>query len=151
MASLNTQPKEANAYLRTRVMSASPEELRLMLLDGAIKFAMQGRDALARKNFEGVFTGLSQCRDIVIELMTTIRDDLNAELAKNARAVYAFIYKQLVEGGHEKDDAKLANAIELLQYERETWVMLMQRLAEERRAGREAVAPEARTSISVQG
>ena len=29
----------SNAYLRTKVMTASPEELRLMLLDGAIRFA----------------------------------------------------------------------------------------------------------------
>ena len=38
--------KPVNEYLRTRVLTASPEELRLMLLDGALKYAMQAREGL---------------------------------------------------------------------------------------------------------
>jgi flagellar protein FliS len=128
----NQQSKTANAYLRTRVLTASPEELRLMLLDGAIKFARQGREGLATRNFEASFNGLCQCRDIVMELITTIRSEVNPELASNVKALYTFIYTQLVEGGHEKNVVKLDKAIELLEYERETWVMLMQKLVEER-------------------
>lgn len=137
----------ANAYLRTKVLTASPEELRLMLLEGAVKFARQGRGALEQKKFEAAFNGLSQAREIVFELMTTIREDVDPELAANAKALYAFIYRTLVEGGHEKDLTKIDKAIELLEYERETWVLLMQRLAEER-GHTKAAAP---ASISVQG
>ncbi len=126
------QSNAANAYLRTRVMSASPEELRLMLLDGAIKFLSQGREALRTRQHEAAFTGLTSCREIIFELLTTIRDDANPELASNARALYAFMYRSLVEGAHEKDDAKLGSVASLLDYERETWVLLMQKLAEER-------------------
>jgi flagellar protein FliS len=129
MSTLNAQ---AAAYLRTRVLTASPEELRLMLLEGAVKFATQGRTALAEKRYEPAFQGLSQARDIVFELMTTIRDDVDPELATNARALYAYIYRTLVEGAHEKDLAKIDSAIERLDYERETWVLVMRRLAEER-------------------
>lgn len=137
----------ANAYLQTRVLTASPEELRLLLLEGAVKFARQGRDALEHKQFEAAFKGLSQAREIVFELMTTIRGDVDPELAENAKALYAFIYRVLIEGGHEKDIARIDKAIDLLEFERETWVMLMQRLAEERGA-----APAAsHLSISVQG
>ncbi|HLP83512.1 MAG TPA: flagellar export chaperone FliS [Phycisphaerales bacterium] len=148
----NPKAQQANAYLRTKVMSASPEELRLMLLEGAIKFAQQGREGLLTKNFEQSFNGISSCRDIVFELMTTIRAEINPELAANIKGLYTFIYTQLIEGSHEKDVAKVEKAIELLEYERETWVLLMQRLAEER-AGQIAPAPahvESR-SISVQG
>lgn len=149
----NTKAQQANAYLRTKVMSASPEELRLMLLDGAIKFAQQGREGLVQKNYEQSFTGLSSCRDIVFELMTTIRAEINPELAANIKGLYTFIYTQLIEGSHEKDVSKVDKAIELLQYERETWVLLMQRLVEER-AGSIAPIPahvESAKSISVQG
>ena len=149
----NPKAQQANAYLRTKVMSASPEELRLMLLDGAIKFAQQGREGLLQKNYEQSFTGLSSCRDIVFELMTTIRAEINPELAANIKGLYTFIYTQLIEGSHEKDVSKVDKAIELLQYERETWVMLMQRLVEER-AGSIAPVPShayGAKSISVQG
>ncbi|MEO1059304.1 MAG: flagellar export chaperone FliS, partial [Actinomycetota bacterium] len=35
-------PQGPNPYLKTKVMTASPEELRLMLYDGALKFCRQG-------------------------------------------------------------------------------------------------------------
>lgn len=137
------QPNAAatNAYLKTRVMTATPEELRLMLLDGAVKFGKQGREGVATKNFEQAFTGLSSCREIILELLTSIRPEPNPELAANVRALYTFIYTQLVEGGHEKDLAKLDKAIELIEFERETWVMLMDKLAQERQQQREQGTP----------
>jgi flagellar protein FliS len=141
-AASQQRAKSANAYLRTRVMSASPEELRLLLLEGAVRFARQGAEGLAAKNYEQLFTGLSQARDIVIELLTTIRADVNPELAANVKSLYVFIYQQLVEGSHEKDVAKISKAIELLEYEVETWMLLMQQLAQEKaRHGAGAGAP----------
>jgi flagellar protein FliS len=134
-ASSQQKAKSANAYLRTRVMSASPEELRLLLLEGAVRFARQGADGLLTKNYEQVFTGLSQARDIVIELLTTIRADVNPELAANVKSLYVFIYQQLVEGSHEKDVTKINKAVELLEYEVETWKLLMQQLAQEKAKG----------------
>ena len=126
--------RSANAYLTTRVLTATPEELRMMLLDGALKFARQGRDGLARRNYEQSFLGLSQCRDIVLELMSTIKDEPNPELAAQVRAVYAFLYQTLVQAGHDKDLPGIDKAIKLLEYERETWALLMQKLSEERQA-----------------
>ncbi|MBX3410054.1 MAG: flagellar export chaperone FliS [Phycisphaeraceae bacterium] len=131
----NSTPGHArltDTYLRSKVMSATQEELRLMLIDGAIRFGAQGRDALARKDFENSFTAFSQCRDIILELLTTIRPDANPELAERVKALYAFMYKHLVEGVHEKDMHKIDRVIELLRYERETWVMVMEQLAAEK-------------------
>jgi flagellar secretion chaperone FliS len=123
-----------NAYLRTRVLTASPEELRLLLLDGAIKFALQGREGLTTKNYELSFGGISQCREIVLELLTTIKSEPNPELANNVRAVYTFLYTELTTVNHERNVEGLDKVIQILEYERETWVMLMQKLAEERAA-----------------
>lgn len=148
MSAAPTHNRIANAYLQTRVMSASPEELRLMLLDGAIKFAIQGRDGITSKDYNAVFAGLNSARDIVLELLTTIREDVNPELAANAKALYTFIYRQLVDGGYDKDLTKLNSAIELLQFERETWVMLMQQLASERG---QTAATDSLAAFSTQG
>jgi flagellar protein FliS len=154
----------ANAYLRTKVMTASPEELRLMLLDGAIKFATQGREGMLKKDFEAQYTGISQCRDIVFELLTTIKADVDPDLASKVKALYTFLYTHLTEASFEKSITKLEKVIELLTYERETWVLLMQKVAEERGQGKipESSAPSAaqkaapgaapqRAALSVQG
>lgn len=151
----------ANAYLRTRVMTASREELRLLLLEGAIKFARQAREGLIAKNFEQVFNGTDNARNIVMELITTIRSEPNPELADQVRALYTFMYVRLTEASFEKDLAKFDEVLGLLDYERETWIMLMNKLAAERgdapaepasrNPSNEAPAPARRSPLSIEG
>ncbi len=125
-------PQPVNAYLRTKVLTAGPEELRLMLLDGAIKFAVQGRDGLLRKDYEASYNGISQCRDIICELMTSIRPEHDPALAERVLSVYGFIFSEITQASMDKDAAKLTKVIDLILYERETWALLIQKLAEER-------------------
>ncbi len=125
--------ENAAAYLRTQVTTASPEQLRLMLLDGAIRFARQGRDGITKKNHEQVFEGFSRSRNIVLELTNT-KPDIDPTLRSRINGLYTFIYMQLVDASFERDLGKADKAIELLEYERETWVLAMQRAAELRRA-----------------
>lgn len=127
----------ANAYLRTQVMSASAEELRLMLIDGAIRFTTLGRDGLAAGNHEQSYSGFTQARAIVSELMTSMRSDVAPELCERVRSLYSFMYAELVSASLDRDAAKADRVLELLRYERETWVMLMDEL---KRAGGSADA-----------
>ncbi len=130
---------ETNAYLRTKVMTASPAELRLMLLEGAVKFAMQAREGLEAKDYEKSYEGFTSCRNIIIELINGIRPEHDPELTGRVRALYLFIFKELFESSFEKNIPRLDKVIELLEYERETWVMLMEKLAEEE--GRPSAPP----------
>lgn len=116
------------SYLKTRVFTASPQELRLLLLDGAVKFARQGREAMEKKDFEGIYNGISQCRAIVTELLTSVRDDADPVLAERVRSVYTFIFRELMEVGFNRDIARTDRVIELLEYERETWAMVIEKI-----------------------
>ncbi|HRQ72061.1 MAG TPA: flagellar export chaperone FliS [Phycisphaerales bacterium] len=127
-----SDPSAAATYLRTRVMTARPEELRMMLLDGALRFARQGREGLERRDYEASFTGLSQCQDIVMELATSIRADQDRALAERVRGLYLFLYQELVQASVERDIDRVDGVIRLLEYERETWAMLLAKLAAER-------------------
>lgn len=125
---------QANAYLRTQVMSASPAELRMMLLDGAVRFTKQGRQGLAERNHELVFTGFSQARAIVTELMTSMRHDVSPELCERVRSLYAYIFQELVSASLESDIQRADAVIELLEFEADTWRMLLQKLKAEESA-----------------
>ncbi len=131
-----------NAYLQSKVMSASPEELRLMLLDGSIRFAYQAKTGLEQQDHEQSYLGFSQCRDIVLELLNTIKVDPAPEIAQRVTDLYSFMYAELVRCGSERDIAGLDKIIKLLEYERETWAMLMDKLAEEKA---QSIAPTAGT------
>lgn len=142
------QNTSVNAYLKSRVMSATPEQLRLMLLDGALRFAAQGRDGLARKDYEASFTGLTSCRDILMELITSIRTDVDPDLMQRIKGLYTFMYSELVTAGLERDPARVEKVIELLTFERETWSMLCDKVADERRAMSGAPVAAAQTPVA---
>jgi len=126
--------QEINPYLRTKVLTASPEELRLMLLEGALRFARQGRDGMARQDHEATYQGLSQAKAIIMELINALRPEVNPELCQRMTALYVFMYKRLLEANLEKSVQMVDEVIELLEYERETWLMLMDKLRQEREA-----------------
>lgn len=127
-----------------------------MLLDGAIKFTRQGQEGLHRRDFEASFNGFTQAREIITELMTGMRPDIDPDLCTKIRALYSFMFSELVEASLQKDPVRAGKVVELLEYERETWWMLMQQVAQERAGGRPAAsieradASEQRAPISVE-
>ena len=119
----------AQAYLRTKVLTASPAELRLLLLDGAIRFAQMMRDGLEATDHEKIYEGSSNCRAIVTELITSLKPEVNPELCERLNGIYTFIFSRLVEAMSEKSTEIVDEVLKLLVYERETWAMLVQNIA----------------------
>lgn len=124
--------ESAMSYLRSQVMSASPAELRLMLLDGAIRFAHQGRQGLENKNYEQSYEGISQCRAIITELAVGVNRDLDPELCDRVTGMFMFMFGELTEAGMEKSPDRVGRVIELLEFERETWKMAMDRVKQDK-------------------
>ena len=136
-----------NPYLRTKVMTASPEELRLMLIEGAIRFLREGRNAMVQKEYEAQYEALSDAKNIVLELMGSMRHEIAPELCANMENLYTYMYRTLVEAGLERDPKKVDEVVGLMQYERETWIMLMEQLAKEHMASATAASAASATSI----
>lgn len=120
-----------NPYLRTKVMTASPEELRMMLYEGAIKFCRQARQALEQADFDTSYTSLSRAEKIVLELSSSLRREHAPDLCDKLSALYIYIYRRLVDANTQRAIKPLDEAIELLEYQRDTWRLLMDKLAEE--------------------
>jgi len=126
-----TQP---NAYLRTKVLTASPAELRLMLLDGALKFAEQGKVGLENQDHEAAFDGISRCQAILMELINALKPEVEPEMCERLSALYTFLYGRLVTAAGDRDPAVVVEVLDLLQYEHKTWTMLLDKLADENAA-----------------
>ncbi len=140
----------ASAYLRQRVFSAPPEELRMMLLEGALRFARQGADGLRERNFEKSYQGIHQCQDILMELINALRPEVAPDLCRRLAALYTFMYRRLMEASAARDASIVDEVIRLLEYENETWVLAIEKLREERAASRGGpVGPG--LSIALQG
>ena len=118
-----------NPYLRTKIMTGSPEELRLLLYDGAIKFCHHARSAIADGNVEDSYNSLMRAQKIVLELSTSLNHQVAPDLCQQLAAIYMFIYRRLVDASLNRDKAAVDDAVRLLEYEKQTWQMLMQQTA----------------------
>ena len=112
-------------------MTASPEQLQLMLFDGAIRFATQGRDAIQSAQIEKGYDLLTRAQRIVLELRNGMRPDVDPQLCAQVGALYMFVYRKLVEANINKDLDALDDALRILRHQRETWVMLVDQLRHE--------------------
>jgi flagellar secretion chaperone FliS len=122
-------PSGPNPYLKTKIMTASPQELRLMLYEGAIKFCRQARAALDADERENAYNALMRAQKIVLELSTSLNHDAAPDLCAKLSALYTYIYRLLVDANIEHIPAKVDEATKLLEYEKETWQLLIERVA----------------------
>lgn len=113
----------ANTYKNQQIMTASPEELTLMLYNGAIRFITESVQALEKNNYEKSHHANIRAQQIVQEFMVTL--DMNIELSKDWYRLYEYIEYCLVQGNLKKDTAKLEEAKSMLQEFRDTWYQVM--------------------------
>lgn len=109
-----------NAYLESQVKTATPQKLRLMLIEGAIRFARLTVKALDEQNEADACETASRCRSIISELIGSIRNP-DEELHQRIIALYVFVFQRLTEGQLAKDKAAVEEAIGVLELERKTW------------------------------
>ena len=84
----------SDEYLRNTVMTATPEQLQLMLYDGAIRFSTQAREALAKSDFETSCEKLLRAQRIMLEMRNGLRPEVNLELCEQMAALYDFVYNR---------------------------------------------------------
>ena len=121
-----------NSYLRNAVMTATPEQLHLMLYDGAIRFSLQARDAIEARDYEGSYNKLSRAQAIILEMQSGLRPEVNQELCDRMAAIYSYLYRKLVDASVNRSLTDVDDALKILRYQRETWTMLMDKVAKER-------------------
>jgi len=150
-------PQGAQNYLRTRVFTATPEQLQMMLYDGAIRFAEQARPALEKQDWETSYNMISRAQRIITELTCTLKRDLFPELCERLAGLYNYVYRKLVEANVDHKVAALDEALKILRYQRETWAMLMDQLGKQRASNvartldLPSPSPRMEASISMQG
>jgi len=110
-----------NQYLATTVNSASPEQLMLMLYDGAIRFISLGIQAIENGLIDKRAYYINKTSAIVSEFAATLDHSQNATLADDLDALYAYMLKRLLEANLKNDAAPLIEVKQLLSDLRVTW------------------------------
>lgn len=113
----------AQLYGNSKIQTASPAELTLMLYDGAIKFCNIALVALEKNDLQKAHANIVKAQNIILEFICTL--DHKYEVAKDFDIVYDYIHRRLVEANIKKDPEILEEALGYIREMRDTWKEVM--------------------------
>ena len=117
------------AYNNSKILTASPAELTLMLYDGAIKFTNIAIMAIEKHDIEKAHNNIVKTERIILEFQATLDDKY--PVAKDFDAEYTYLIQRLREANLKKDSEILEEVLKHLRTMRDTWkeVMRLNKLA----------------------
>jgi flagellar secretion chaperone FliS len=111
------------AYRESAVLTASPEQLVVMLYDGAGRFLRQAEAALGEGAFEHAHDRLGRGEAIIDELLATLDMD-QGEIAERLQAIYVYCKRCLMDARMQRDAAQISLVIRLLAELRDAWAQI---------------------------
>ncbi len=123
----------ANQYKNQQAMTASPEELTLMLYNGAIRFVAESIQGIENNDMQKAHNANIRSQEIIREFRATL--DMQYEIAKQLDPLYEYMEYQLLQANAKKDIVQLSEVKNMLQELRDTWYQAMKLVRGQRAAG----------------
>ena len=108
------------AYREASVMTASPEQLVVMIYDGAGRFLRQAEGSMVEGSWLQASERLTRAEAIIDELLATLDMDAG-EIAERLQAIYIFCKTRLTEARIERDPVRVDQVARLLAVLRGAW------------------------------
>ncbi len=121
---MTPQEQMMQQYNRSRILTASPAELTLLLYDGAIKFCNLAIVAIEKKDIPAAHTNIVKVEKIIEEFRSTLNRDY--PVAEDFDRVYCYLLKRLQDANVKKDIDIINEILEHLRSMRDTWKQVMQ-------------------------
>lgn len=116
-----TSQYQQNQYQQNQIYTATPEQILLMLYDGAIRFTRQAM--MAEENGKQVqkLERISKVMAIIVEFSNTLNHDVGGQIAADLDGLYQFMIRELNAARKDETGEKLKNVERLLVDLRQTW------------------------------
>jgi len=124
----------ASMYKKQQIMTTAPENLTLMLYNGAIRFIGESIQAIGQGNMEQAHNANIRAQDIVREFMVTLK--MQYDIAHNMFAMYDYINYRLIQANAKKDVRQLQEARYILTELRDAWIGAMKQIRSVEAVGR---------------
>jgi flagellar protein FliS len=113
----------AAAYKDSKILTATPADLTLMLYEGAIKFGNIAVTDIEKKDYSMANTNIIKAERIISELRATL--NFKYPIAKNFDTIYDYIYRRLIDANIKKNKDILEEALGYIREMRDTWKEVM--------------------------
>ena len=121
MNTYNMNQYHQNQYQQNQVGTASPEQILLMLYDGAIRFTRRAITGIEENKAELRISGVSKAMAIIAEFSNSLNREIGGQIAEDLDALYHFMMRELTSANLNNDLQKLRNVETLLVDLRQTW------------------------------
>lgn len=111
-----------NQYQNNQILSASPEQILILLYDGSIRFCRQAIQAMDAGQRKVQAEKISKAMAIVCEFANTLNHEVGGEIAADLDALYGFMTRELTRANLQNDRKALETVEDLLSGLRTTWV-----------------------------
>ena len=118
-------------YKQTSVLTASREQILLMLYEGAIKFTKIALRAMEEKKIAERGQNIMKAFDIVMELQATLDHKVGGELAAQLDQLYAFMMDQYTKANIKSDPEPLRGNIKILENLYDGWKQAIEKIKKE--------------------
>jgi flagellar protein FliS len=113
------------AYRQNSVLTASPQQLVVMLYDGAIRFLRQAELAMEEGAVAQTNDRMQRAEAILEELLSTLNPEAG-EISDRLQAIYVFCRSELIAARISRSPLKIKQVIGLLSDLREAWAEVAQ-------------------------
>lgn len=110
-------------YNNSKILTASPAELTLMLYEGAIKFCNVAIAAVEQQDVKKAHTNILKTQRIIDYLRQTL--DMKYPVAQDFENIYVYLSQRLIEANMKKDKDILEEVNGHLRSVRDTWKEVM--------------------------
>ena len=110
-------------YNDSKILTASPAELTLMLYEGAIKFCNIAVMAIEQKDIQKAHDNIMKVQRIIEEFRATL--DMKYPVAKDFDRVYVYLQKRLFDANMTKNKEIVEEIATHLRSMRDTWKEVM--------------------------
>ena len=135
------------AYYKTNVQTSDQLSLIIMLYDGMIRFMKKAVVKIEQGEIEEAHNYLVRSKEIITELMSTLKIEDGGDIANNLKELYLYSFKKIVEANLKKDPAMVQEVIQVMNNLRQGWIQIKA----EQNKHKQARPPQSQKKLRVQG
>ena len=118
-------PNAYAQYNNSRILTASPAELTLLLYEGAIKFGNIAIVKMEQKDIQGSHNNIVRVEKIIDYLRETL--DMKYPVAQDFENIYVYLSRRLMDVMASKDPAIMEEIVMHLRSVRDNWKEVMKK------------------------
>lgn len=142
---MNMPSANANVYKQQQILTATPEQLILMLYNGCIKFINESAAAMNNNDVEKAHNACIRAQDIVAELVASL--NMEYPISHELATLYEYVSHELITANLKKETEHLDNAKMVITNIREGWIEAMKTARAQGAAPQQKVSGDSSISI----